>query len=49
MYALDLIAGTWTKPAAAADTREDPAHGFIDGKFYAVGGWGPSGDPDAKP
>jgi N-acetylneuraminic acid mutarotase len=48
MYALDPVAGTWTKLAAAADTREDPAHGFIDGKFYAVGGWGPSGDPDAK-
>ncbi|MGW1564055.1 carboxypeptidase regulatory-like domain-containing protein [Streptomyces sp. NPDC002144] len=48
MYVLDPVAGTWTKRAAAADTREDPAHGFIDGKFYAVGGWGPSGAPDSK-
>ncbi|MGY4921961.1 carboxypeptidase regulatory-like domain-containing protein [Streptomyces sp. 900105755] len=48
MYVLDPVTGTWTKLAGAADTREDPAHGFIDGKFYAVGGWGPSGDPDSK-
>ncbi|MEU2422720.1 carboxypeptidase regulatory-like domain-containing protein [Streptomyces sp. NPDC007851] len=48
MYVLDPVAGTWTKLAAAADTREDPAHGFIDGKFYAVGGWGAGGDPDSK-
>ncbi|MEU2744013.1 carboxypeptidase regulatory-like domain-containing protein [Streptomyces sp. NPDC007095] len=48
MYVLDPVAGTWTKLAGAADTREDPAHGFIDGKFYAVGGWGPGGDPDSK-
>jgi N-acetylneuraminic acid mutarotase len=48
MYALDPVAGSWTKLASASDTRESPAHGFIDGKFYAVGGWGASGAPDAK-
>ncbi|MER7834533.1 carboxypeptidase regulatory-like domain-containing protein [Streptomyces sp. NPDC096040] len=48
MYVLDPVAGTWTKLAGAADTREDPARGFIDGKFYAVGGWGPDGGPDSK-
>ncbi|MBM9507646.1 carboxypeptidase regulatory-like domain-containing protein [Actinacidiphila acididurans] len=48
MYALDPVAGTWSKLASATDTREDPAHGFIDGKFYAAGGWGPSGSPDPK-
>jgi hypothetical protein len=48
LYALDPIAGGWTKLASAADTREAPAHGFIDGKFYAAGGWGASGAPDAK-
>ncbi|MEU6345912.1 carboxypeptidase regulatory-like domain-containing protein [Streptomyces sp. NPDC046977] len=48
LYVLDPVAGSWTKLASASDTREDPAHGFIDGKLYAVGGWGPSGAPDAK-
>nr|WP_261994700.1 carboxypeptidase regulatory-like domain-containing protein [Streptomyces sp. me109] len=48
MYVLDPVAGGWTKLASASDTREDPAHGFIDGKFYAVGGWAASGNPDAK-
>ncbi|SOF02285.1 Kelch motif-containing protein [Streptomyces sp. OV198] len=48
LYVLDPVAGSWTKLASASDTREDPAHGFIDGKFYAVGGWGTSGSPDPK-
>ncbi|MFE7393760.1 carboxypeptidase regulatory-like domain-containing protein [Streptomyces sp. NPDC057582] len=49
LYALDPGAGTWTKLASAADTREgNPAHGFIGGKLYVVGGWGASGAPDAK-
>ncbi|MCW2871732.1 carboxypeptidase regulatory-like domain-containing protein [Actinacidiphila oryziradicis] len=48
LYVLDPVAGTWTKLAGAADTREDPAHGFIDGKFYAVGGWGSDTAPDPK-
>nr|WP_245791464.1 carboxypeptidase regulatory-like domain-containing protein [Actinacidiphila rubida] len=48
LYVLDPSAGSWTKLASAADTREAAAHGFVDGKFYAVGGWGSSGAPDAK-
>ncbi|MFF7677645.1 carboxypeptidase regulatory-like domain-containing protein [Actinacidiphila glaucinigra] len=48
LYVLDPVAGSWTKLASAADTRESPAHGVIDGKLYAVGGWGASGSPDAK-
>jgi hypothetical protein len=48
LYSLDPIAGVWTKLASAADTREAPARGFIDGKLYAVGGWGANGSPDAK-
>ncbi|MFG2305552.1 carboxypeptidase regulatory-like domain-containing protein [Actinacidiphila glaucinigra] len=48
LYALDPVAGNWTKLASASDMREMPAHGFIGGKLYAVGGWGPSGAPDAK-
>ncbi|WP_237554580.1 MULTISPECIES: carboxypeptidase regulatory-like domain-containing protein [unclassified Streptomyces] len=48
LYALDPVAGSWTKLASASDTREAPAHGFIDGKFYAAGGWGADGSPDTK-
>lgn len=48
LYVLDPVAGSWSKLASAADTREAPAHGFIDGKFYVSGGWGASGAPDAK-
>ncbi|MGW3497622.1 Kelch repeat-containing protein [Streptomyces sp. NPDC001020] len=49
LYSLDPAAGTWTKLASAADTREgNPAHGFIGGKLYVVGGWGADGSPDAK-
>ncbi|MFJ3762981.1 carboxypeptidase regulatory-like domain-containing protein [Streptomyces sp. NPDC090080] len=48
MYVLDPVAGAWTKLASASDTRESPAHGFINGKFYAVGGWDSNGNPDAK-
>ncbi|MCM2424584.1 Kelch repeat-containing protein [Streptomyces sp. RKAG337] len=48
LYAYDTTAGTWTKKASAADTREAPAHGVIGGKFYVAGGWGASGAPDAK-
>ena len=46
LYSYDPVAGTWTQLASATDTRESPAHGFIGGKLYVVGGWGPSGDPD---
>ncbi|MEC3993069.1 carboxypeptidase regulatory-like domain-containing protein [Actinacidiphila sp. DG2A-62] len=48
LYAYSADSGAWTKLASAADTREAPAHGIIDGKFYAAGGWGSSGSPDAK-
>ena len=48
LYVLDPSVGSWSKLASAADTREAAAHGFIDGKFYAVGGWGSSGSPDTK-
>ncbi|MEW2488492.1 kelch repeat-containing protein, partial [Streptomyces sp. NPDC048411] len=49
LYAYDPDSGSWTKLASAADTREgNPAHGFIGGKLYVVGGWGASGAPDAK-
>ncbi|MGW3246102.1 carboxypeptidase regulatory-like domain-containing protein [Streptomyces sp. NPDC001070] len=46
----DLYAynGIWTKLASAADTRDAPAHGVIDGKIYAAGGWGEAGSPDGK-
>ena len=39
----DPTAGTWSSLAASNDTRESPAHGFIGGKLYVVGGWGPDG------
>ncbi|HEY3505541.1 MAG TPA: carboxypeptidase regulatory-like domain-containing protein [Actinocatenispora sp.] len=49
LYGYDPASGAWTKLASAADTREgNPAHGFIDGRFYAVGGWGADGTPDKK-
>ncbi|WP_239077048.1 carboxypeptidase regulatory-like domain-containing protein [Actinocatenispora rupis] len=49
LYAFDPSTGAWSKLASAADTREgNPAHGFINGKLYAVGGWGASGAPDTK-
>jgi len=48
LYALDPTAGTWTKLADAADGREAPGHGIIDGKLYAVGGWSTDGPIDAK-
>ncbi|MFG3102498.1 carboxypeptidase regulatory-like domain-containing protein [Streptomyces sp. NPDC048182] len=48
LYAYDPAAGTWSKLAPAADGRAAPAKGFIDGKLYAVGGWGTDGAPDAK-
>ncbi|MFI5758490.1 carboxypeptidase regulatory-like domain-containing protein [Streptomyces sp. NPDC051569] len=48
LYVLDPALGTWTKLAGAADTREAASHGLIDGKIYAVGGWGASGGIDPK-
>lgn len=46
LHAYDPAAGSWSQLAGATDTRESPAHGFIDGKLYVTGGWGPSGSPD---
>jgi hypothetical protein len=46
LYAYDPTAGSWSQLASATDTRETPAHGFIDGKLYITGGWGPTGAPD---
>ncbi|MEW2619222.1 carboxypeptidase regulatory-like domain-containing protein [Streptomyces sp. NPDC048106] len=48
LYGYDPGSGAWSKLASAADGRGAPAKGFIDGKFYAVGGWGTDGSPDAK-
>ncbi|MEY9864024.1 hypothetical protein ABH935_009678 [Catenulispora sp. GAS73] len=48
LYSFDPTAGAWTTLAAASDTRESPAHGFIGGKLYVVGGWATSGNPDPK-
>ncbi|BCJ36928.1 hypothetical protein Athai_44310 [Actinocatenispora thailandica] len=49
MYIYDPAGGTWTQGASASDNRSgDPAHGFIGGKFYAVGGWADNGTPDTK-
>ncbi|MFF1833538.1 carboxypeptidase regulatory-like domain-containing protein [Streptomyces sp. NPDC058231] len=47
LFSYDATDG-WTKLADAADTREAPAHGFINGKLYIAGGWAASGAPDAK-
>ncbi|WP_031517454.1 carboxypeptidase regulatory-like domain-containing protein [Streptomyces sp. NRRL F-5123] len=48
LYAYDTVTGSWSARAPSADGREAPAAGFIDGKLYAVGGWGSSGQPDTK-
>ncbi|WP_344319729.1 carboxypeptidase regulatory-like domain-containing protein, partial [Actinocatenispora thailandica] len=49
LYVYDPVAGSWTQGASAADARDGtPAHGFIGGKFYAVGGWTASGSTDTK-
>ncbi|GAA1318239.1 hypothetical protein GCM10009635_03180 [Actinocatenispora thailandica] len=49
LYVYDPSDGSWSQLASAADVREgNPAHGFIDGKFYVVGGWGADGNPDTK-
>ncbi|WP_405583194.1 carboxypeptidase regulatory-like domain-containing protein [Streptomyces sp. NBC_01190] len=47
LYSYDPKAGAWSRLAPATDTREAPAHGFIDGKLYVVGGWAASGNPDS--
>ncbi|MEY9894707.1 N-acetylneuraminic acid mutarotase [Catenulispora sp. MAP5-51] len=48
LYSFDPVSGAWTALASATDTRESPAHGFIGGKLYVVGGWDTSGNADSK-
>lgn len=48
LYRYDPGTGAWTTLAPAADARERPAAGFIDGKLYAVGGWDRNGQPDPR-
>ena len=48
LYSFDPTSGAWTALASATDTRESPAHGFIGGKLYVVGGWATDGNPDPK-
>lgn len=48
LHVYDPDLGAWSKLASAADTRQAPAMGVIDGEIYAVGGWGADGSPDAK-
>jgi N-acetylneuraminic acid mutarotase len=43
VYRYDPTAGSWQKLASGVTPREAPAHGFIGGKWYVSGGWGPSG------
>jgi N-acetylneuraminic acid mutarotase len=48
LYVYDPDTGGWSRLADAADAREKPTGGFIDGKLYAVGGWDETGAPDPK-
>ncbi|WP_079063370.1 Kelch repeat-containing protein, partial [Streptacidiphilus griseoplanus] len=48
LFVLDPGSDSWTQLADATDTREAPGHGFIGGKLYIAGGWGPDGNPDPK-
>ncbi len=48
LFVYNPDSGSWSQLASATDTREKPAAAFIGGKFYTVGGWGASGDPDPK-
>jgi hypothetical protein len=42
----DPASGAWSKLGTSpAGTREAPAGAFLNGKIYATGGWGPTGDP----
>ncbi|MDX3356835.1 carboxypeptidase regulatory-like domain-containing protein [Streptomyces sp. ME01-24h] len=42
LYRLSPDTGTWTQLTSSPHPRRAPAHGFIDGKLYAAGGWGSS-------
>ncbi|MFJ4844670.1 carboxypeptidase regulatory-like domain-containing protein [Streptomyces sp. NPDC088733] len=48
MYVLDPVVGSWSQVTGAADGREAPSGQFVDGKFYAVGGWLPDNTTDPK-
>ena len=48
LYVLDPSARTWTELASAADARQAPGHGIIDGKLYVAGGWASDGTIDPK-
>ncbi|WP_406429735.1 carboxypeptidase regulatory-like domain-containing protein [Streptomyces sp. NBC_01589] len=41
LYAYDPKTGSWARRASAPEPRQATAHGFIDGRLYTVGGWGP--------
>ena len=45
---MDPAAGTWTLLASAADGREAPGHGIVDGKLYVAGGFTGDGTTDPK-
>src|SRR5437763_8688264 len=42
----DPASGTWSPIASMKTAREKPAGGFINGKFFVVGGWASSGTPE---
>ncbi|MFJ4989026.1 carboxypeptidase regulatory-like domain-containing protein [Streptomyces sp. NPDC088732] len=42
LYRLSPDTGTWSRLTSSPHPRRAPAHGFIDGLFYAAGGWGSS-------
>ena len=48
LYVYDPDTGSWTALASAADTREEPATAFIDGKLYVTGGWGATATPTPR-
>jgi N-acetylneuraminic acid mutarotase len=48
LYVYDPESGAWSAQHSAVDTREKPVAAWLSGKLYAAGGWGASGDPDAK-
>ncbi len=46
-YVYDPATTTWTQLADMSTTREAPSSGWIGGKLYVTGGWGPDGTPTA--
>jgi len=41
-YVYDPATLQWRRLADMPEPRQKPAAGFVDGKFYVVGGWGPN-------